>query len=407
MSLRGKNGSRTPTHSRGAALLLLLFLVVVVFSTVLVTSLAGNTSKAQRQQGTLEALAQARQALIAWSVMQGDVGTDSYHRPGTLPCPDTNFFSAIDSGNASGSCSSAGGTSIGRLPWKSLGVDRLRDAQGETLWYAVSDKFRNPNLNAAAINSDTKGSLLLYAADGSTLSTPAGEELAAVIFAPGPPLSGQNRGALPNAASSYLDAFDGKNNANAAGPFVMGPVKDASGNVLVNDLAIGITARELIAAVEQRALNEAQNALKEYFDINGRYPNPAPPNATNCTSLVTNVAASSIPACASDGAICFGRLPEDALKLYVAAWFLQNAWGRVMTYAIHDDGAGCPVGLNVGGQTKSYILIAPGTARNGQSRPSTSLADYLEDPDNADAWSADPVFAAPSVDSNDQLRSFP
>lgn len=396
-----------PERCDGAALISLMLMVVIAFSAVLVTSLLGSGLEMQRRQKTLEALAQAKQALIAWSAMQGDTGTDSFRRPGTLPCPDTNFFGGANSGNAAGSCSSAGGTSIGRLPWKSLGTDRLRDATGETLWYAVSDKFRNPNLNSVAINSDSTGSLLLYAADGSSLVTPSGEELAAIIIAPGLPLPGQDRATLPNASSSFLESFNGKNNANANGPFIMGPATDGSGTLVVNDIVVGITARELILAAEQRAMKEAQNALGAFAAANGHFPNPAPFDGANCTSTVTNVTASPIPSCASDSASCFGRLPEDVIAPHVATWFLQNAWGRTMTYAISDGNAGCATPLYVDGASKSFVLIAPGTARNGQNRPSTSLSDYLEDSDNTDAWLGDPNFSTPTVDSNDQLRSFP
>jgi type II secretory pathway pseudopilin PulG len=393
----------------------MLLVMVLAFSTVLIASLAKSNPETERQQKTLKALAQAKQALIARAVVQGDTGSDSYHRPGTLPCPDKNFFGNANSGNASGSCVSSGETSIGRLPWKSLGMAQLYDGHGETLWYAINDPFRNPTLSKEAINSDAKGSLLLYAADGSTLLTPNGEELAAVIFAPGPPLPGQDRVAQPDAASSYLEAFNGKNNAKAAGPFIMGPVLDSSGNLVVNDLVIGISARELIAALEKRALNEAQNALKNYVADMGSYPNPAPPNGANCDSPASSVKSLTISQCTSDGDICcagdsgtcYGRLPEDALSSYVAPWFWQNGWGRVMVYAVNDSGIGCPASLNVGGVSKNYVLIAPGAARNGQSRPSSVLSDYLEDPGNADGWSADPDFLVPGINSNDQMRTDP
>lgn len=399
-----------PSRNRGAALLLLLFLVVIVFSTGLVTSLLGGNLELQRQQKTFEALEQAKQALIAWSVMQGDVGTGATPRPGSLPCPETTSFGKSDTGMPAGTCSSGGsnsGQSIGRLPWRYIHSSRLQDASGETLWYAVSDNFRTPNLNNDAINSDTKGSLLLYASDGSTLLTPEGEELAAIIFAPGPPLSWQDRGAAANTASDYLDKFNEKDNSKAAGPFFIGTVKDKDENVIANDLVIGITARELISALEKRALNEARNALKSYFDNHGQYPNPAPHDDPQCASLVDDVNPknTSIPSCKSVSGTCFGRLPENDLVL--PAWFLQNAWGRVMTYAIYDASAGCPIPLKIGGEAKRYVLIAPGTARSGQSRPSTLLEDYLEDTDNKDTWSADPNFTVPSANSNDQLRSIP
>ena len=298
-----------------------------------------------------------------------------------------------------------GGTSLGRLPWKSLGVDRLRDAHGEVLWYAVSDSFRNPNLYNDAINSDSKGTLLLYAADGNTLLTPDGEDLAAVIIAPGPPLPGQDRSNSSEVVSEYLEAFKGKNNASAAGPFITGLGKDSNGNPVTNDLVVGLTARELVARLERRALDEAQGALKEYADEHGRYPNPALFDDANCKSSITDV--ESVTPCASNETACHGRLPEDVLSPYVAPWFLQNGWGRVMTYAINDAAAGCTSALKVDGALESYVLLSPGTARAGQNRPSVVLADYLEDPPNADAWSGDANFSVPGAGSNDQLRAVP
>ncbi|MDR2113184.1 MAG: hypothetical protein LBQ62_08815 [Candidatus Accumulibacter sp.] len=410
-------GCPPPRAGEGAALLIVLLAMVLALSAALMSTLAGSNLEIERQRKSFEALAQAKQALIAWSVMQGDlwppmeidkngVEKPTYRRPGVLPCPDTNFFGDSNSGNASGSCSAGGGTSIGRLPWKSLriGEDSARDAHGEVLWYALSDGFRgNTSLNAAAINSDSKGTLLLYAANGSTLLTPPGEELAAIIFAPGAPLPGQDRTtALPNAAASYLEAFDGKNNASAAGPFIAGPVKDASGDRVVNDLVIGISARELIAVVEKRALKEAQNALSQFAAL----PNPASPAGANCVSPVSNIKSASLALCASDGATCAGRLPEDRLEPYVAPWFIQNGWGRVMIYALND-GVSCTDTLKAGGKTPRYLLFAPGAARAGQRRPSSLLADYLDDPANTDGWSGNLDFAAPEPDSNDQLRTMP
>jgi hypothetical protein len=407
-----------PRQNRGAALLVMLLAVVLAFSMVLVTSLAGSHPEIERQRRTVEALAQAKQALIAWAVMRGDnpatkkesgVEKLTYYRPGNLPCPDGNYFGSASSGNASGSCSGNGGTSIGRLPWKSLGMDRLRDGHGESLWYAVSDNFRDHARNEAAINSDSRGSLLLYAADDITLLTPAGEELAAAVFAPGPPLPGQDRAAQPDAAASYLEAFNGKNNARALGPFIMGPVRDARGDLAVNDLVVGISARELVAALERRALIEAQAALKNHVAEKGRLPNPAPLDGSDCAS--STAGGESLAGCAGDEApsSCFGRLPEDALSedlsSPVALWFTQNAWGRVMIYAIHDAAAGCGNPLTLGKQAMSYVLIAPGTARSGQTRPSPSLADYLEGA-NADAGAGNLDFAVPDTSaSNDQLRA--
>ena len=415
---------RQPQHyflgkheQHGAALLLMLLFFVIAFSAYLIFSLNTTDPEVQRQQKTMETLANAKEALLSWSVLQGDIGTEANHRPGSLPCPDTNFFGTTNSGYASGSCSASGGTSIGRFPWRSLGIEELRDANGEALWYAVSDNFRKPNLNQAPINSDTQGSLHLYAPDGTTLLTPPGEELVAVIFSAGTPLPGQNRNSAPNEVASYLDRGNGQNNTLAGGPFIAGPSRDTQGIVIVNDLVISISARELISAVEKRALKEAQNALTQFATANGdKYPNPARFDGTDCDTPIGNIKTPNV--CPSDSSTCVGRLPEDsgdATKLgnYVAPWFLENGWGRVITYAVNggnvvdNSDPSCLLPLKVDGQPRSYVIIAPGTPLNGKIRPSAILSNYLEDPDNSDAWNPDMIFSAPSNNSNDQLRSVP
>lgn len=399
-------------RQRGAALLLALLLVTLALGSILITGLSRADLETQRQRKTMATLAQAKEALIAWSVLNGDRGTEDYPRPGSLPCPDRNNLGTLNSGNASGSCSTAGGTSIGRLPWKTLGIEELHDADGELLWYAISDNFRKATASSPPINSDTKGTLLLYAANGTTLLTGSGDELAAIIFSPGRPLPGQDRSSAPNAVSSYLDSGNGRNNTLAAGPFIAGPAKDASGNVVVNDLVIGITARELIGAVEKRALREAENALAAYAAANGgKYPNPGSANGPNCAASIMRVDSPTI--CSSDSTACIGRLPEDSVYPPAAAWFRQNGWGRVMTYTVNANyaldggGTGCSAALNVDGQTKHYVLFAPGTPLGTQTRPATTLTNYLEDAANADAWNPNVNFVTPGPTSNDQLRSFP
>ena len=426
-----------PDKCRGAALIVMMFVVVLASTAIFITLLAKTNPEIERQKKTIAALAQAKQALIAWSVTRGDMQpatetTDgvtkyTYYRPGSLPCPDTNHFGHTDSGNESGSCSSTtpGETSIGRLPWRSLRIEKLRDGYGEPLWYAVSNSFRRAGLNNKAINSDTAGTLKLYAADGTTLLTPSGEELAAVIFAPGAPLSGNtDRATKPDEPTSYLDTANGINNAHAAGPFIAGPVKDLEGNLIGNDVLIGISARELIAAVELRALKEAQNGLaayKEATSSGGKFPRPAPYDGPNCSST-PNVTSGTTALCENNNTTtaCIGRLPENALASYVAPWFIQNGWGRTMTYAINDgtgSAAKCPTPVRIDGtiNTNAYVLIAPGAAKTGQSRPPlttqqglpSSLENYLEDAGNNDAWSGNTDFVTPTSASNDRLRSAP
>ncbi len=396
-------------------MLLILLVVTLAVTSILLSGASKTNLDVQRQKKNLAVLAQAKEALIAWSVLNTGIddtlGTVD-DRPGTLPCPDFNLFGGANSGSESGTCSTGGGTSLGRLPWKSLGIGELRDADGERLWYALSDNFRRPGLNNAAINSDTKGTLSLYAPDGTTLLTNSGEELAAIVFSPGNPLPGQDRAGSPDAASSYLDSGNSRTNTSASGPFIAGPAKDIAGNIVVNDLAIGISARELIAAVEKRTLREAEKALAAHAANNGgKYPNPASASDTNCIAAIPNINKPGI--CNSNTSTCIGRLPEDLLSTYVPAWFLQNGWGRVTTYAVNKtdviDGSGpnCSTELSVNGQPKRYVIITPGTPLTPQIRPSITLSNYLEDTANLDAWNSDGSFVLPGSTSNDQLRSYP
>ena len=397
-------------RQRGAALLLALLLALTLGLSLFFQAVDPAAAKLARERRTEQALAQAKAALIAWSVVQGDLGDDIYDRPGSLPCPDLG-----DTGTAAASCASASGSSLGRLPWKTLGIEAWRDADGERLWYALSNNFRVRH--SAAINSDTRGQLQLYATDGATLLTPAGEELAAIIFAAGPPLAGQDRVAEPNNAANYLDAANPWNNASAAGPFVSGPLRNASGEIVVNDRVMMLTPRELLGAAEQRALSEAQSALAAFaLAHDGKYPNPARANEAICLSRIANIKSNNT--CSNIGSkVCFGRLPEDAPAATLAPWFIRNGWGRVLSYAVNKnnvvdpDAAECSTTINVDGAAKAYVLLAPGAAKSGQTRPSSVLADYLDDAANADAWtsgaSGQASFAKPSTASNDTLRSRP
>ena len=404
----------SPRRQRGAVLLLALLLALTLALSLFFQAVDPVTARLARERRTEQALAQTKAALIAWSVVQGDLDDETYDRPGSLPCPDHGDTGTAAAGCASASAS-ASASSLGRLPWKTLGIEALRDADGERLWYALSNNFRVRH--SAAINSDTRGQLQLYAADGTTLLTPAGEELAAIIFAAGPPLAGQDRVAGPDNAANYLDAAGPWNNASAPGPFVSGPLKNAPGEIVINDRVMALPPRELLAAAEQRALSEAQSALAAFALAHaGKYPNPAKADDAICLSTIANIKSNNT--CSNVGSnACFGRLPENAPATTLAPWFLRNGWGRVLSYAVNKNsvvdpsGADCSASLTVDGAAKAYVLLAPGAAKSGQTRPSSALADYLDDPANADAWtsgsSGQTSFAKPSTASNDALRSRP
>jgi hypothetical protein len=397
-------------RSAGYALLALLALLVAGALGIFVSQLGANAGERRRNETTANALAEAKRALIAWSVTQGDLASGN-SRPGNLPCPDHN-----DDGSDDGSCSAATGSTLGRLPWKTLDLADLRDGAGERLWYVVDSSFRKANMNAAAINSDSAGSLTVFAGDGKTSMAGPGGTMVAVVLAPGAPTAGQDRGLDRAMAANFLEAALGANNASAKGPFIDGPVQDTRGNTILNDRALGITSEELIRAIEVRALSEAEQALVAYAAVNaGRYPNAARHDAADCLAPIVKINLHA--SCPADAQVCVGRLPEDVLDVYAATWFNQNGWGRVLTYAVaknkakNADAAACPAQVSLSGMARSYVLIAPGARRPAQTRPSTLLPSYLEDAANQSAWStavgAPTGFVTPSAQSNDQLRSAP
>lgn len=196
-------------------------------------------------------MAQARDALIGRAVADDN-------RPGSLPCPDTDNDGAENS--IAGNCSSY----IGRLPYRTLRIDKPVDGSGETLWYALSPALRD-NPAASPINHQTSTGLTL---DGRT-------EIAAIVFAPGPPLAAQN-GRPSNTRSDYLD----ETNASTANAFVSGPTSPT-----FNDQTLGITREELFRAVAMRVLGEIRGpddgggngtppsyGLRRYYADNGTFP---------------------------------------------------------------------------------------------------------------------------------------
>jgi len=186
--------SRRTTRQPGMAMIALITLLALL-SAYLISTLLSRTSSevlVDRSQRAQDALLKAKAALIAFAADT----TSTAIQPGALPCPDTN-----DDGNAEGSCS---GTNVvlGRLPWKTLGVDDIRDASGERLWYALSPRFRK--MSSTVVNSDTRGQLTI------TDGTASSGNIIAVVIAPGPALGAQLQlGGIVDHLDTHLRLFCG------------------------------------------------------------------------------------------------------------------------------------------------------------------------------------------------------
>lgn len=391
-------------RQRGAVLMLMLVILIMGAAAMLLSSLNSTTPRLARDKVTADALVQAKEALISYAISSENTGATTA-RPGNFPCPDRDAPGAIGYGDSESSCSSGGGTSVGRLPWKSLGIKELLDANGEPLWYVLSDNFRK---SAGIINSDTLGTLQVYDRDGVTLLTPQGSEAVAIVFAPGNVISAQQRSTdiEKTTVSNYLDTAYGHNNASSTGSYIAADKSD-----LFNDRLIIIRTRDFIPAIEKRIGKELKAILENYKTANGVYPYPATYNS--CKDNMT---------CTSNPMICRGRFPHTALPViwsgnYImpitngSAWFKDNQWYRVIYYSVGTSSlatppAGCNPNLDISGSNKAGLFFMPGTPTGSVTRtyPNSILSWYLDDVENQNL---DDIYVTPTTNSNDQLYVLP
>ncbi len=255
------------SKQQGFALFLLVILLATAAATVTVKAINHRSGYTQiaRDQITVAALAQAKDALIGYAITYGDTHPGNVY--GFLPCPDidgTNFNKPAQ-GVPDPICGTQNVSQIGRLPWRTLDLSLLRSGDGECLWYAVSGTYKN-SPKTGLMNWDTNGQLRVYASDGTTLLTPADNQAVAVIFAPGTASPGQNRTIVTNTStcgdnytvSNYLDndTVHHINNADiAAGKFIQSHEdRDANGNIIltVNDRMVFITKQDIWNAMQKR-----------------------------------------------------------------------------------------------------------------------------------------------------------
>jgi len=242
--------SSLPRHQRGALLILLVIALGILAATVFVSMLSSSDIQNKRDKQTAAALAEAKAALIGYAA-------SDTNRPGELPCPDYDGDGKITiPGDYNGSaCKSY----TGRLPWISLGLPDLRDGYGERLWYAVSVNFHANS--TAQVNSNVPGQLSIGGI------SPANNVIA-IVFAPGPPLSGQVRDATHvNDPTSYLEGNNalGLSNTNFT---------TANASATFNDRLLPITNANLFPAVEKRIAGEIIGTDTPTIGLRGYYMSP-------------------------------------------------------------------------------------------------------------------------------------
>jgi hypothetical protein len=378
-------------HGRFGALLILAFILILGAVALGLTMFnpRGASSAPVDDRKSADALASAKAALIGYAVARG--GPTGLARPGELPCPDMNGDGLEETNCNAGA--------IGRLPWRTLGIQEPTDRVSETLWYAVAGPVRTQPSNPTDINSNTRGNLVVRAADGVTVLT---SEAAAVIFAPGPVLGNQRRKrtqsapcgatettiAAPFCADNYLDTTNGVNNARANGPFIA-----AVPNNTYNDRVIYVTVDEYLPAVEMRVGNELRNLLLAYRQKSLCQCFPWADSWTYSGAIAdVGVNRGRFPSRAYPEAWGQGTIP------LLPQWVVANGWHNVVFYSAGREstdvaGAQCfycsaRLSLTVDGAPVKALLFTPGPPPPGIDRASAANRDnltyYLDDPQNND-----------------------
>lgn len=269
---------------QGGVTLLVMGVLLALFATGwLLSSLNAGTRNEtiSIRNRNAEVLAQAKSALIGYVAKKVmDLSEDV---PGRFPCPESSSAPGTTNEGtaATGSCTPVAGVqkTVGRLPWRTLGIDRLVDADSEPLWYAVSPNWVTGGITV--INSGTAGQL---SADGTGA-------VVAIIIAPGRPLNispsanqiaagcvarqqSRNDRAHVTGSVTNLDYRDYLECQNASAPIntTFGTaVADNQSNLVLNDQMVVITASEILNAIQGPVAERMQRTvaplLSEYSTL--------------------------------------------------------------------------------------------------------------------------------------------
>lgn len=456
--------SQTPNQQQGVVLIALLTLIVLIFSALSLKQLNNAELKQLKLDKSRLVLAEAKQALIAYAANDlnaTNCGTNC-PRPGDLPCPDLN-----NNGEAEASCNTQN-SRLGRLPWKTLGLNDLKDGDGESLWYAVSARYKN-NPRVLPLNSNTTGSISLRNTSGLLINDASNSNgLVALVIAPHANLirsdgQQQTRTQVNQLdPSHYLDIAFGEDNASftedATDGFIAGEIIQ-NDQLVVNDLVLPISTAQIQSVMQKRVLSEVMQAMLQFF-CNGQMqtstrqclanndtflPAPAAINNTNCLSN----ADLSLNDCVADDSQNIGRIPNarpdpndptnnlviwesvNAQSILRGAqannWFQQNGWRELILYApapacTDSTTNGCEVTeqfLTLNNSltpnaapsdlSKQLVLISAGSRLNVQNRTTlvdkSVLSNYVE---GANLSTSDFIYnRIQNLNQNDLATSIP
>ena len=294
----------TKLRQDGIALLVFIIILALTAISLILREMSISDIRYEQNIKTSNALAQAKQALLAYAITYIDNNPGEF---GFLPCPDVSAISGNE-GDSDGSCGVTNANSIGLFPWGTLETGVVKSGSGDCLWYAVSGNYKNVNLatKTEMLNEDTNGWFQIYQfdrqLDSGVLVQGAQPEdrVVAVIIDPSSALASQDRAfddtslcGLNDDPTLFLEGDGVINNATIAGTadtvaaFLMAGAGTDQHAPPFNDRIETITLDEIWRAVKARNtfdskmgnLTEAlAMCLRDYAAANAinRLPWPAP-----------------------------------------------------------------------------------------------------------------------------------
>lgn len=358
-----------PLRQQGMIMIVMALILLMAASVAFFEGMDGYQYKVIHQQKTLDALVEAKAALIGWSVAHAQY-------PGILPFPDRNADKNYD---GQSDCVSNEATLdyshlLGKLPYLAqtnpcVGVgagtyglsENLMDAEGERLWYAVSRNLVRPSSNPVVINpgiadAPTYPWLQVRDKSGRLLS----DRVAAVVISAGPVLGSQNRAGGIAGPAAYLDsitingvAYSNANYAVANEVFINGEASDrlsSEKQTDFNDTLVFITIDELLAALQNRAIGEAATALRSYYAAsaaaaNGRFFPYSSLLSDSTRACLEGRLSGTLPLVNNN---C--SHPNPALTL--PAWFAESRWQDYLNYELSADCSYATPGCGSGGYAR-------------------------------------------------------
>jgi len=374
--MRNLSLTKSARQQQGVALLLFVIALVLAASAMLLKNLNRAQTEAAAARHTQQQLKRARSALVGYALNGADSPGSMNIRPGRLPCPDYTLDGISDT------CQVTPGGYIqpGRLPWQTLGLAELHDADNEPLWYVPAIEFST----ALPINSDS-GTPSLRIDTGAN-------PLVAIILSPGAALGKQSRPAGNLAAQLDPTRYFEDVNALAATTYV---TKPANPGAAFNDRLLAIRLDRFMPALERRVLRELAMSLNQLPGL------PAPASASTGSTICDSP---------NDGLIPLTCAAVAPGLLNLPAWFSAEGWQPLIWYAIAPS-SGLTIKPATPGPTMkaTALLFSPGPALTmaplNQPDPRTSptvVKELLEDGENTNT---DTTYQTPvnSLLNNDQI----